>query len=189
MEQRNVSFKLPADLHQRIKAELEAQGWTTGQFFELAAQGYFDKEKGGNNMGTTRTLAFTVSEALFQKVKEYLAWYQRKYGRRLTQKEFMLGLLEDAMEEMNADIAAQQRGDEAEEPEIQEATGEDTQDAPSAPENALEDREDRWPDEEPEGEENATEEENAFESTEQAEEAQYSPDDAEDSEDIEETEE
>ena len=36
-----------------------------------------------------RTLAFQVSEELFQKVKEYLAWYEKTYHRHLTQKEFV----------------------------------------------------------------------------------------------------
>ena len=176
MELRNVSFKLPADLHQKIKAELEAKGFTTGQFFELAVQGYFEEKKGGNNMEATRTLAFTVSEELFQRVKEYLAWYQRKYGRRLTQKEFMLGLLEDAIEEMDGDIAAQQNAGGPAAPERQEADSEDAQDSTSAPENAAESSEDGWADEDPEEDESLPAEENALES---AEEAQDSPEDVE----------
>ena len=173
MELRNVSFKIPAELRQQIELELEAQGWTVGHFFELAAQGYFNKEKGGNNMGTTRTLAFTVSEELFEKVKEYLAWYQRKYGRRLTQKEFMVGLLEDAIEEMEADVAEHQTRDEAAGSETQE--DEDGEDASSAPENATEGDETDWPDEGPEGDKSPTDEEIPIDDTGDAEGDQGSP--------------
>ncbi|MFQ9993507.1 hypothetical protein [Ruthenibacterium lactatiformans] len=96
MELRNASVKLPADLHQQIKDELEAKNITMSQFFEMAAKEHFDKEKGGKTMANGRTLAFTVSEELFQRVKEYLAWHERTYHRRLTQKEFVLGLIEDS---------------------------------------------------------------------------------------------
>ena len=37
MELRNASVKLPADLHQQIKDELEAKNITMSQFFEMAA--------------------------------------------------------------------------------------------------------------------------------------------------------
>ena len=101
MELRNASVKLPADLHQQIKEELEAKSITMSQFFEMAAKEHFEKEKGGTTMANGRTLAFTVSEELFQRVKEYLAWYERTYHRRLTQKEFVLGLIEDELEKMS----------------------------------------------------------------------------------------
>ena len=61
MELRNASVKLPADLHQQIKDELEAKNITMSQFFEMAAKEHFDKEKGGTTMANGRTLAFTVS--------------------------------------------------------------------------------------------------------------------------------
>ena len=51
-----------------------------------------------------RTLAFQVGEELFQKVKEYLAWYEKTYHRRLTQKEFVIGLIEEALEEMKENL-------------------------------------------------------------------------------------
>lgn len=104
MELRNASVKLPADLHQQIKDELEAKNITMSQFFEMAAKEHFDKEKGGKTMANGRTLAFTVSEELFQRVKEYLAWYERTYHRRLTQKEFVLGLIEDELEKMSGAV-------------------------------------------------------------------------------------
>ena len=106
MELRNASVKLPADLHQQIKDELEAKNITMSQFFEMAAKEHFDKEKGGKTMANGRTLAFTVSEELFQRVKEYLAWYERTYHRRLTQKEFVLGLIEDELEKMSGAMEA-----------------------------------------------------------------------------------
>ena len=42
-------------------------------------------------MGKTRTMAFQVSEELFQQIKDYLARYEQVYHRKLTQKEFVIG--------------------------------------------------------------------------------------------------
>ena len=113
MELRNASVKLPADLHQQIKDELEAKNITMSQFFEMAAKEHFDKEKGGKTMANGRTLAFTVSEELFQRVKEYLAWHERTYHRRLTQKEFVLGLIEDELEKMSGAMEAERQAETA----------------------------------------------------------------------------
>ena len=53
-------------------------------------------------MGKTRTMAFQVSEDLFQQIKEYLARYEQTYHRRLSQKEFVIGLIEQALAEYEA---------------------------------------------------------------------------------------
>jgi len=78
-------------------------GSTMGQFIEMIIREHYEKgEK--KMMEKGRTLAFQVSEELFQKVKEYLAWYEKTYHRRLTQKEFVIGLIEEALEEMEAEM-------------------------------------------------------------------------------------
>ena len=53
-----------------------------------------------------RTLAFQVSEELFQRVKEYLENYEKTYHRRLTQKEFVISLIEQALEEAEEEFEA-----------------------------------------------------------------------------------
>ena len=60
-----------------------------------------------------KTLAFQVSEELFQRVKEYLEAYEKAYHRRLTQKEFVIGLIEQALEEAEEEFEAA-RADEYE---------------------------------------------------------------------------
>ena len=47
--------------------------------------------------GSTRTLAFQVSEELFQRVKEYLSKH-----RHLTQKSFVVGLIEAELNQYEA---------------------------------------------------------------------------------------
>ena len=50
-------------------------------------------------MAKGRTLAFQVSEELFQRLKAYLEKYERENHRRLTQREFVIGLIEQAMDD------------------------------------------------------------------------------------------
>ena len=57
-------------------------------------------------MGKTRTMAFQVSEELFQQIKEYLARYEQTYHRRLSQKEFVIGLIEQALAEADEEFEA-----------------------------------------------------------------------------------
>ena len=114
-----LTVTLPDDLHAQIRQELEEQGITTGQFIEMVVTKYFTKDKKGENNMATRTIAFQVSEELYQRIKEYLNRYQEVYGRKLTQREFMLQLIEDALseaeEEFEAATAAEEEAPEAEE--------------------------------------------------------------------------
>lgn len=114
-----LTVTLPDELHEQIRQELEAQGITTGQFIEMVVTKYFTKSKEGENNMATRTIAFQVSEELYQRIKEYLNRYQEVYGRKLTQREFMLQLIEDALseaeEEFEAATAAEEEAPEQEE--------------------------------------------------------------------------
>jgi hypothetical protein len=47
---------------------------------------------------TTRTLAVQISEELFQRLKAHLAQESERTGRKITQKEFLLSLIEQALE-------------------------------------------------------------------------------------------
>ena len=131
-----LTVTLPDDLHAQIRQELEAQGITTGQFIEMVVTKYFTKSKEGENNMATRTIAFQVSEELYQRIKEYLNRYQEVYGRKLTQREFMLQLIEDALseaeDEFEAATAAEEESPEQEEaPDSEPDTGEvDESDAP-----------------------------------------------------------
>ena len=47
----------------------------------------------------TRTMAFQIPENLFQRIKVHLERETRRTGRNLTQREFVLGLVEAALDE------------------------------------------------------------------------------------------
>ena len=127
MEQKGITCRIPLELHNRISEEIRAMGSTMGQFIEMIIREHYEKgEK--KRMEKGRTLAFQVSEELFQKVKEYLIWYEKTYHRHLTQKEFVIGLIEEALEERETEI--EETSQESEVPAGQEeAEGWDEEEA------------------------------------------------------------
>ena len=46
----------------------------------------------------TRTMAFQIPETLFQRIKAHLERETARTGRKLTQREFVLGLIEEALD-------------------------------------------------------------------------------------------
>ena len=50
-------------------------------------------------------MAFQIPEELFQRIKEYLARESSRTGKKLTQREFVLGLIEEALERADQEDA------------------------------------------------------------------------------------
>ena len=119
METKGLTCKIPLDLHNRISEEIKQNESTMSKFIEQIILEHY--AKGATTMGKTRTMAFQVSEELFQQIKEYLARYEQTYHRKLSQKEFVIGLIEQALAEADEEFeaaeaaAAEDMMDEAEE--------------------------------------------------------------------------
>ncbi len=97
MENRkNLCAMIPESLHAQARTEQEQMDLTLSQYMEMVLKQHF--ENGGKNManGTTRTLAFQVPEELFERVKAHL----KVTG--LSQKDFVIGLIEKALQEAEA---------------------------------------------------------------------------------------
>lgn len=101
-----LTVTLPDDLHAQIRQELEEQGITTGQFIEMVVTKYFTKDKKGETDMATRTIAFQVSEELYQRIKDYLKHYEETYGRKLSQKDFMVQLIEAELDAVDEEAEA-----------------------------------------------------------------------------------
>ena len=90
-------------------------GLTTSQYItQLLTEYYEMKENGGkNNMANSgnRTMAFQIPEDLFQRIKAYLERETARTGKKLTQREFVLGLIEEALDA--AEQQAQKEGENA----------------------------------------------------------------------------
>lgn len=114
METKGITCKIPLDLHERISEEMRESGRTVSQYMEMIIREHLE---GGSSMSKTRTMAFQVSEELFRKIKEYLARYEEIYHRKLTQRDFVLGLIESALEEAEDDFAAYQTAQQEEQNE------------------------------------------------------------------------
>ena len=141
METKGVTCKIPLNLHNRITAEIRQNESTMSKFIEQIILEHY--AKGVTTMGKTRTLAFQVSEELFQQIKDYLARYEQVYHRKLTQKEFVIGLIEQALEEADEEFeAAQAIEDEAEAmPDTEPDAGTDTAPDAEGSEHPAEDTE------------------------------------------------
>ena len=115
---KNLCAQVPIDLHQKISEAREQAGLTTAQYITNLLTEYFKiKENGGNETmtnGKTRTLAFQISEEFFQRIKAHLERETTRTGRKLTQREFVLGLIEEALEaaERQEEAAPASNGDE-----------------------------------------------------------------------------
>lgn len=99
-EKKGITVKIDADLHAEIREYLERhEGMTMAEFITLAVDDELHpkiQQKEGNNMGNMRTMAFQVPEELFQRIKDYL------HRNNMSQKEFVLGLIETELEREQA---------------------------------------------------------------------------------------
>ena len=101
-ESKNLCAQIPIDLHNRVSQAREEAGQTTSQYItELLIEYFKMKENGGNQVmaNSSRTMAFQISEELFQRIKAHLERETQRTGRKLTQREFVLGLIEEALNE------------------------------------------------------------------------------------------
>ena len=104
MEMKGITCKIPLELHNRISDEIRESESTMGKFIEMIINEHYTKEE--NNMSKGRTLAFQVSEEFFQKIKDYLVRYEEVFGKKLSQRQFVIGLIEQALEEADEEFEA-----------------------------------------------------------------------------------
>ena len=92
---KNLCAMIPADLHAKVIAEKEELDLKTlGEYVEMVLKEHF--EGGKITMATTKTLAFQITEELDQRLKNFIA-AEKKRGRKISQKEFVIGLIEQAL--------------------------------------------------------------------------------------------
>ena len=106
MEMKGITCKIPLELHNRISDEIRESESTMGKFIEMVINEHYSKE--AKSMTKNRTLAFEVSEEFYQRVKDYLARYEEVFGRKLSQRQFVIDLIEQALEEADEEFEAAQ---------------------------------------------------------------------------------
>ena len=100
-DKRNLCAMIPADLHARVRQEQDASGRTLSEFVEQLITDYYKMKENTKMTGDTRTLAVQIPEELFERLKAYLK------KNNLKQKQFIIGLIEDALEQDEEDTTAQ----------------------------------------------------------------------------------
>ena len=124
-ETKNLCAQIPIALHERVSGERERLGQTTSEYVTNLIQEYYnilENQKGGSDMAEkSRTMAFQIPEELFQRIKQHLERETLRTGRKFTQRDFVLGLITDALDAADAEYA-----DEASEDEPTDTAGQDT---------------------------------------------------------------
>ena len=100
---KNLCAQIPLELHNQVCEAREQSGLTTAQYITNLLIEYFKMKENGGNMtmanNNTRTMAFQIPEDLFQRIKTHLERESARTGRKYTQREFVLGLIEEALDE------------------------------------------------------------------------------------------
>ena len=170
MEMKNICGKIPVELHEKLKLEVEELGISIPKYLEMVIEEHMTRKGEKTNMADLRTVAVQVTEDLFSRLKAVLA----KNGMK--QKDFLIGLIEEAIEKEEAKWKAESEEAEETEGEPAESEMEDPETAESEPdEESAEPEADEEPTE-PENEEPAEAEPTELE-TEEAEESE--PEEAE----------
>ena len=78
MEQtKGLSCQIPESLHARVTAERVAANQSLSEYITGLLTNYY--ENGGKkDMAQTRTMAFQISEDLFQRIKDYLERWEQE---------------------------------------------------------------------------------------------------------------
>ena len=121
---KNICGKIPVELHEKVRAEIEERETSTQIFIRQVIEEHFNRlENKGEESMEKRTLAVQVTEELFQRVK----WVVAKEG--IKQKDFIIRIIEKAVEEVEAkwqeleqpeETAEADRMEESTEEEIEE---------------------------------------------------------------------
>lgn len=134
-EKKGITVKVDAALHAEVRNYLDSHGITMAEFVSRALDDELhpkQKQEVGF-MGEMRTLAFQVPEEMFQRIKAYLDRHH------MTQKAFMLGLIEAELEQDEA--MAHAEDEPAEEEDESEDYEEDEDYAEESDEEESEDQE------------------------------------------------
>ena len=106
-ETKNLCAQIPIALHERVSEERGRLGQTTSEYITKLIQEYYNRmesQKGGSGMTEkSRTMAFQIPEELFQRIKRYLERESQRTGRKLTQRDFVLGLITQALDTADAE--------------------------------------------------------------------------------------
>lgn len=120
-EMKNICGKIPVELHEKVRAEIEEKETSTQIFIQQVIEEHFNRLEGkGEESMEKRILAVQVTEELFQRVK----WVVAKEG--IKQKDFIIRIIEKAVEEVEAKWQELEQPEETAEADRMEESTEET---------------------------------------------------------------
>lgn len=137
MEMKNICGKIPIELHEKVRKEIEQREINTQEFIQQVIEEHF-MEKGVDAMAA-RTVAVQVTEELFRRLKAVLTWKGYK------QKDFLIYIITKAIEDVEAEMGQKANRDvEQDVPDLpDEENGEAwNQEAKESPDEIEEETED-----------------------------------------------
>ena len=149
-EMKNICGKIPMDLHEKVREEIELTESSTQKFLQQVIEEHFNRVegKGEISMGAVRTVAVQVSEELFQRLKVVIG------QKHMKQKDFLIQIIEEALEKAEAEWQSKEQPEESEQTTEESGTEETQPEESTEPEGECEPEEES----EPEGESEPKEE-------------------------------
>ena len=155
-EMKNICGKIPMDLHEKVREEIELTESSTQKFLQQVIEEHFNRVegKGEISMGAVRTVAVQVSEELFQRLKVVIG------KNHMKQKDFLIQIIEEALEKAEAEWQSKDQPEESEQTTGELGTEETQPEGSTEPERESEPEEESEPEVEskPEGESEPKEE-------------------------------
>ena len=149
-DMKNICGKIPMDLHEKVREEIELTESSTQKFLQQVIEEHFNRleGKGEISMGAVRTVAVQVSEELFQRLKVVIG------QKHMKQKDFLIQIIEEALEKAEAEWQSKEQPEESEQTTEESGTEETQPEESTEPEGECEPEEES----EPEGESEPKEE-------------------------------
>ena len=96
---RNLCAQIPVSLHEKVREEKDALGLALSEYVTKILKEHFE---GGNKIMTMKTLAVQIPEELDLRIKNYLAAEKERTGQKISQKDFVVGVIVKALDEYEA---------------------------------------------------------------------------------------
>ena len=136
METKNISGKIPVELHQRMWEELERTGMKVSDFLEKVIEEHFIKQeeemrRKQESNEVTRTLAISVPDSFFKRYQRCLEIEREKHEGRYTNKDFLTDIIRKKMEEIELEAGISQDSQKEPESMVEEKTEESAVENPA----------------------------------------------------------
>ena len=100
---KNLCAQIPLALHTKVREEQEKAGLPLSAYItQLLTQYYDNRREENKNMNDMKTMAFQIPADLFERLKRHLDRESERIGKKVSQKEFVLNLIQKALDEADA---------------------------------------------------------------------------------------